>query len=218
VRFDHNAYSVPRRWAFRAVTVKGYVDRVEVVAEGQAVARHARSYGRGERVLDPLHYLVALGRKPAALDHAPVYRDWRLPPTFAELRRDLEGRLGPRVGGRHYIRVLQLLAGHPLARVEQAILLCRGRGEAEVQAILAQAEALAARGAPPALSAPGAPVVAVPPPDLAQFNRLLSHTQGGGEGDDATDGPAAAGQPQAAEAADHAGRVRQAGPRGGRQQ
>jgi hypothetical protein len=30
VRFDHNAYSVPRRWAFRQVTVKGYVDHVEV--------------------------------------------------------------------------------------------------------------------------------------------------------------------------------------------
>jgi len=23
VRFDHNSYSVPRRWAFRPVTVKG---------------------------------------------------------------------------------------------------------------------------------------------------------------------------------------------------
>ena len=86
VRFDHNAYSVPRRWAFRAVTVKGYVDRVEVVADGQVVARHARGYGRGEQVLDPLHYLVALGRKPAALDHAPVYRDWQLPPAFTDLR------------------------------------------------------------------------------------------------------------------------------------
>src|SRR5207249_2416730 len=29
VRFDHNGYSVPRRWAFRSVSVKGYVERVE---------------------------------------------------------------------------------------------------------------------------------------------------------------------------------------------
>jgi transposase len=157
VRFDRNAYSVPRRWAFRSVTVKGYVGHVEVVADGQAAARHARSYGRGERVLDPLHYLAALGRKPAALDHAPVHRDWRLPPAFAELRRDLEGRLGPRAGGRHSIRVPRLLARRPPARVEQAILSCRGRGEAGAQAILAEAEALAARGAPAAPPAPGAP-------------------------------------------------------------
>ena len=57
VRFDGNAYSVPRRWAFRPVTVKGYVEHVAVVADGQVVARHARSYGKGERVLDSLHYL-----------------------------------------------------------------------------------------------------------------------------------------------------------------
>ena len=41
VRFDSNRYSVPRRCAFQTVTVKGYVDRVEVVADGQVVARHA---------------------------------------------------------------------------------------------------------------------------------------------------------------------------------
>src|SRR6202030_3478746 len=115
--------------------VKGYVSRVEVVADGQVVACHARSYGRGERVLDPLHYLVVLGRKPAALDHAPVYRDWQLPPAVTDLRRDLEARLGPRAGGRHYIRVLQLLAHHPLARVEQALVFCRGCGEADAAAI-----------------------------------------------------------------------------------
>lgn len=87
VRFDHNSYSVPRRWAFRPVTVKGYVAHVEGVADGQVIARHARCYGKGERVLDPLHYLVTLERKPAALDHAPVYRDWQLPAAVVELRQ-----------------------------------------------------------------------------------------------------------------------------------
>jgi hypothetical protein len=114
VRFDNNSYSVPRRWAFRPVSVKGYVDRVVVVADGQVIARHRRSYGRGEKVLDPLHYLVVLERKPAALDHAPVYRDWQLPPAFAALRQSLATRLGPAAGARHYIRVLQLLGHHPV--------------------------------------------------------------------------------------------------------
>ncbi len=87
VRFDGNSYSVPRRWAFRPVTVKGYVDRVEVVADGQIIASHTRSYGQREKILDPLHFLVVLEKKPAALDHAPVYRDWQLPPTFPALRQ-----------------------------------------------------------------------------------------------------------------------------------
>ena len=126
VAFDGNRYSVPRRWAFRDVTVKGYVDRVDIVAEGTTVvASHSRSYAKHERVLEPRHFLIVLQRKPAALDHAPVYRDWQLPPAFADLRRDLETRLGLPTGTRHFIRILQLLAHHPVERVEQALSECR---------------------------------------------------------------------------------------------
>jgi len=106
VAFDGNRYSVPRRFAFRTVSVKGFVDRVEIVADHRVVATHVRCYAKHERVLDPLHFLVILHEKPAALDHAPVYRDWQLPPVFAALRTHWETRLGLRTGARHYIRVL----------------------------------------------------------------------------------------------------------------
>jgi transposase len=173
VRFDHNRYSVPRACAFRAVTVKGYVDRVEVVDGGQVVARHGRSYGRDEQVLDPLHYLAALGRRPAALDHAPVLRDWRLPESFARLRQALEGRHGPAAGARHYVRVLQLLAEHPLERVERAAEACARRGELHAERVGAEARRLAGAAAPPA---PVTPLgqYQVPRPDLGRFNQLLS--------------------------------------------
>jgi transposase len=173
VRFDHNRYSVPRACAYRAVTVKGYVDRVEVVDGGQVVARHARSYGRGEQVLDPLHYLAALGRRPAALDHAPVLRDWRLPESFTRLRQALEGRHGPTAGARHYVRVLQLLAEHPLDRVEQAAAACLRRGELHAERIAAEADRLAGAAAAPSVT----PLCQyqVPRPDLGRFNQLLSH-------------------------------------------
>jgi len=207
VRFDHNAYSVPRRFAFRNVTIKAYIDRVEIVAGEPLVARHERRYGKGERVLDPLHFLVALGEKPAALDHAPVYRDWSLPPAFAELRRTLEARLGPRTGVRHFIRVLQLLAHHPLARVEEALQRCRARAHLDATAIEAEAERLA--GQAPPRSEPLSDLIAltVPPPDLSRFNRLLSSLIRGGFDDDRDDAPVAEVQPQATEAADHAGRA-----------
>jgi hypothetical protein len=165
---------VPRACAYRAVTVKGYVDHVEVVDGSQVVARHGRSYGRDEHVLDPLHYLAALGRRPAALDHAPVLRDWRLPASFAELRQALEGRHGPAAGARHYIRVLQLLAEHPLGRVEQAAAACRRRGELHAEQVGAEARRLAGVASPPA---PVTPLCQyqVPRPDLGRFNQLLSH-------------------------------------------
>jgi transposase len=189
VRFDRNRYSVPRRYAFQSVTVKGYVGRVEVVANGQVVARHARSYGRHEQVLDPLHYLATLERRPAALDHAPVLRNWQLPESFARLRRAMEGRHGPQGGARHYIRVLQLLVEHPLSRVEQAIE--EGLRKDELRAEWVRAEVM--RSAPTATGATadeggtggrrtvGTPLdqYQVPRPDLGQFDRLL--TRGGSD-------------------------------------
>jgi transposase len=177
VGFDGNRYSVPRRWAFRAVTVKGFVDRVEVVADHRVVATHRRSYAAGERVLDPLHFLAVLEQRPATLDHAPVYRDWVLPPVFADLRRDLETRLGPRAGVRHFIRVLQLLARHPLERVERAVHLVRIRGDPTAVAVTAAADRLARTPSPDVSDTPPS-LTPSPLPDLSRFNRLLrSHPE-----------------------------------------
>jgi transposase len=174
VRFDHNRYSVPRPCAFRAVTVKGYIDRVEVVDGGRVVARHARSYGRDEQVLEPLHYLATLGRRPAALDHAPVLRDWRLPESFGRLRQALEARHGAPAGARHYVRVLQLLAEHPLERVEQAVGACLRRGELHAERVAAEVQRLAGAAAAPDSVTPLCQFQ-VPRPDLGRFNQLLSH-------------------------------------------
>jgi len=170
--FDGNRYSVPRRWAFRPVTVKGFVDRVEVVADHRVVATHRRSYAAGDRVLDPLHFLAALEQRPATLDHAPVYRDWVLPPAFAALRRDLETRLGMRAGVRHFIRVLQLLARHPLDRLERAVQLVRVRGDPTAAAVTACVERLARQPSPSS----DIPLSLTPSsvPDLSRFNRLLA--------------------------------------------
>jgi len=188
VRFDRNRYSVPRGCAYRAVTVKGYVERVEVVAGGQVVARHARSYDRDQQVLDPLHYLAALGRRPAALDHAPVLRDWALPECFLRLRQALEARHGGRAGARQYIRVLQLLAEHPLGRVQHAVEKVLGQEPVQAERVVALVIRLADAG--PAPGAPADSVTAschstvttlcqyqVPRPDLGRFDQLLS--QGG---------------------------------------
>lgn len=174
VRFDSNSYSVPRRHAFRPVTIKGYVDRVCVVAEGQVIASHARSYGRHDKVLNPLHFLEILERKPAALDHAPVFRDWRVPAVFPALRLALEARLGVGAGTRQYIRVLQLLQSHPLDVVAQALSDCVARGATDVLAIRAAIARLTTDMhmslTPVVLPNP----IPVPLPDLSCFDRLLS--------------------------------------------
>ena len=176
---DSNRYSVPRRWAFQCVTVKAYVDYVEIVVGGQVVARHQRSYGRGQQVLDALHFLVTLGRRPGALDHSGVYRNWQLPATFTELRTSMEERHGAHAGSRQYIRVLQLLAEHPQARVQQAIEQCRSKGLLDAEVICGQTERLALRPGPAAAVAESPAdilpaQIQVPRVDLSRFNQLLS--------------------------------------------
>lgn len=180
VAFDANRYSVPRPWAFRAVTVRGYVDRVVIVAGGRVVAEHARCYDRSVQVLDPVHYLTTLERRPAALGHAPVYRDWAPAAALAGLRRELEARHGTPGGTRQFIRVLQLLAEHPQSRVARAIAACREGHVLTAEAIVQRTRALAAAEAGQSaiidltFEIADIPWVTVPPPDLSRFNRLLS--------------------------------------------
>ena len=175
VHFDRNRYSVPRSCAYQTVTVKGYLATVEVVAGGQVVARHRRSYNKDEQILEPLHYLAALSRRPAALDHAPVLRDWQLPACFTQLRQTVQQRHGRSAGDRHFIRVLQLLAEHPLERVQRAVEACLQRGEHHADSIAAHVRRGAARdGAGPCPEATTLCQYQVPRPDLGRFDQLLS--------------------------------------------
>jgi hypothetical protein len=229
VRVEGCRYSVPREVAFRPVTVKLYPQRIEVVREGRVVASHARldleqPQGNASS-LDPLHYLPTLLRKPAALDHSGVFGNWALPPSFEELRGTLEQVHGERAGTRQYIRVLQLLMRHPQGRVEQAIDACRHRPALSAEIIAQKAEHLAQATASDLLGPAGCiggagldiPNLTVAPPDLRQFDQLLSlhsthstEPMAQGDRDVQSPGDAAQVQPEGAAAADDAGGVRQA--------
>ena len=180
VAFDGSRYSVPRPFAFQMVTVKGYVDRVVIVAGGQAVATHMRS--KEPLVLDPLHYLATLARKPGALDHAPVYRDWKLPACFTQFRAELEALHGAAAGARRFVRVLQLLADHSLDRVRQAVETCRREHVISAEAVIQRTRTLAAcesrtpRPSPWTMELTTAQNVHVPLPDLSSFNQLLDRS------------------------------------------
>jgi transposase len=179
VAFDGNRYSVPRAFAFGLVTVKGFVDRVAIISQGQVVATHGRSPEKSKMILDPLHFLATLDRKPGSLDHAPVFRDWVLPACFADFRTRLERQHGPSAGARQYARVLQLLTEHPLTRLSTAIETCVSEQLDTADAVIRRTRAIASIDSAkrpdssttttPPLSTP----VDVPLPDLSRFNQLL---------------------------------------------
>ncbi|APZ91564.1 Transposase [Fuerstiella marisgermanici] len=197
-RFDNVSYSVPRQCAFHTVTVKAYVDRVEIVHRNAVVATLVRSYSRGDQVLDPLHYLTTLERRPAALDHSNVYRNWTLPSVFLRLRERLEARHGGRAGVRQYVRVLQLLASHPVPRVQSAIEQLRGAEGADAERIIRRVEQSAARSQSSSSDStdthsanslhdegvsPDVLSVQVPMPSLDHFNQFLSSSTQGSDDD-----------------------------------
>ncbi len=178
VTFEKTRYSVPRTFAHGQVTVKGYVDRVVLAARGQVIAEHRRRPGE-PMVLEPTHYLAALECKPGALNHAPVFRDWRLPACFAAFRSELEAHHGVVAGARRFVRVLQLLGEHPLRRVSQAIESCNGEHLFSAEAVIQRTRSLAAiesatgEATTMAADVPAAPQVQVPRPDLSRFDQFL---------------------------------------------
>jgi len=120
VRFATNDYSVPTEYAHQRVLVKAFVWEVVIACGSAMIARHTRSYGREEMIFDPLHYLALLEQKPRALDQAAPLVNWQLPAEFAELRRQMDARLGQR-GRREYVQVLRLLETFSLEQVAAAV-------------------------------------------------------------------------------------------------
>ena len=179
VRFDNIGYSVPRQVAFQVVTVKGFINHVEVIQDDKLVATHVRSYVNGSEILNPLHYLKTLTRRPGALDHSNIYRDWQLPECFAELRSRLEQRHGGRSGVRHFVRVLQLLGDHSVPQVAAAIEQLRGPGAADADRIIRRVESSSMRHQNShqadlhGLVRSDVTNVKVPSPGLSHFDSLL---------------------------------------------
>ena len=86
VRFDNNKYSVTASAVGRPVEVHAYADRIVIRQDGRIVAEHPRSFGRGNTVYDPWHYVPVLARKPGALRNGAPFKDWVLPAAMERVR------------------------------------------------------------------------------------------------------------------------------------
>jgi len=237
VAFDRCRYSVPRRYAFQKVKVKAYVDRVEIISftagngvnGGRVIAHHERSYRPQVHVLNPLHFLETLERKPACLDHTSVYRNWKLPAEISELREYFEQRHGRLPGARQYIRLLQLLASYSMPHVSEAIRRCQAEGVVTAERVEFRCRRLADRVSSTSsrqsieeaiesrneVVVHTIPLVHVPLPNFRKFDSFLSQ---GGDTDDhrnqsrpTQSSVAAEGELEATSFTDDARRIREAG-------
>ena len=117
VRFDNNQYSVSARAVGRPVDVRAYADRIVIRQDGEIVAEHPRSFGRGEIAYDPWHYVPILERKPGALRNGAPFKGWQLPDALGRLRTRLSGRDD---GDRQFVRILAAVQEDGLEAVEAA--------------------------------------------------------------------------------------------------
>ena len=177
VAFDNSRYSVPRPFAFEPVAVKGYVGTVAIVARGEVVATHTRSLHQHRMIIDPVHYLAILDRKPGVLDAAPAFRDWGLPACFAAFRA--AWRSSTVRPGHTAVRArLATLRRAPLARVRQPVEECIDEHVIDAETVVQRTRrraAIATRTSAVAeLPASAAAAdVQVPLPDLSRFDQLL---------------------------------------------
>ena len=161
---------------------QGYVDRVEVVAArpGRLPGTRA-SYGTRRA-----------GARSAALPGGAWAKAGRPGPrpgvsrlaAAASVRRAAsapwKSGTADCAGARQYIRVLQLLATHPLERMRQAIELTLVREGPHGRAIIARVGALAPAGVDGRgahgrrVTCRGFRAIHVPRPDLSRFDRFLS--------------------------------------------
>lgn len=134
VRVKTNAYSVPAAVGTEVEAKLGpaYVD---VWRHGTRIARHERSYGRFQAVLNLEHYLDVLERKPGALAGSTPLAQCRArglwPASYDALWARLITRHGKQDGTRQMIGVLQLGRTYGAAALQQTIeaALALGCGE-----------------------------------------------------------------------------------------
>jgi transposase len=138
VRVKTNAYSVP---AAVGQTVEARLGSAHVTAwqDGRCLARHERSYGRHQEVLNLEHYLDVLARKPGALAGSTPLAQWRArglwPAVFDTLWAQFIGRHGKQDGTRQMIAVLQLGRQYGLPRLAETVAQAVDLGCTEAAAI-----------------------------------------------------------------------------------
>jgi transposase len=170
VRIDRNSYSVPAQWAGKVVSARLTADTLRVVAEGQAVAEHARRFGRDQLVCDPWHYLPVLERKPGALRHGAPFRDWDLPAAIRAVRDRL---LKQPKGDRAFVELLLLAREAGLDVLEVACELTLKSGVVTAPVVLNAMRRLAEPPRPQTLEGAPAPALRLEPvADCGRYDSL----------------------------------------------
>ena len=117
VTWDANRYSVPAEYAGTRLTLKAHPDRLCVYLEDKLIARHPRSYDRGQDFEDPDHPKELLAQRKKARDQKIFMRFLALSPRAEQYYRKLEQRrMNPLHHARKIVALSEIYGTQPVAR------------------------------------------------------------------------------------------------------
>lgn len=171
IHVQRNRYSVPTECAHRVVSLRVYPFELVVVAEGQEVARHVRSFEREQTFYDWRHYISLIVKKPGALRNGAPFA------TMPEPLVRLQGCLLKHPGGDRVMA--QVLAAVPVHGIEAVLVAAEialesGRPSGEhVMNVLAR---LRSPSVAPVADMPGIPLTLAEEPaaDVDRYEQLRS--------------------------------------------
>jgi hypothetical protein len=164
VHFTKRVYSVPARLIGCEVAVRQHPDVVEIWYRRKLTETMPRLRGEQLHRIDYRHVIWSLVRKPGAFARYR-YREELFPSlVFRRTYDALRDARGERADV-EYVRILHLAASTTQAGIEDVLEQLLSRGDRPDFA------AVKAMAAP---EKPSVPVVHIPPPDLAVYDRLLA--------------------------------------------
>jgi transposase len=175
-RFDGNDYSVPHELVLRTLSVAASEKELRVLDGTTVIARHARSYDKGQRIEDESHIAALRAQKRHARHGHTSDRVRTSAPTTGKLVDELALR-GDNIGSitAHFARLLDRFGG---ARLERAAgqALARGTPHPRSVQMLLEADEMGRNAGPQIeVDLPDDPRVrglSVRPHDLEAYDRL----------------------------------------------
>jgi len=125
-RFDLNDYSIPYTHVQRTLTVRATPDTVRILEGSNELARHHRSYDKGQQIENPQHIAELVERKAAAHQQRGMSRLVQMVPAAQELLT-LAAQRGEHMGG-ITIALLNLTSRYSAEEVQTAVQSALARG------------------------------------------------------------------------------------------
>lgn len=176
VRFERNDYSVPHTHTRKTLLVVASPTEVRVMVGGECIARHPRSYDKGQQIENPEHIEALVRRKRQAREHRGKDRLFHaVPSSQALLERAAErgDNLGSIVA-----TLLRILDQYGATETEQAVIESLSRGVSHphgVRQALERRREARERPTPMAIDLdkyPKAKAIAVKSHDLSLYDQL----------------------------------------------